>query len=179
MPPVCLKTFPAKTVNMLPTRNSSILAVSSSENFLESECSFTKYVSSCIYTNESTVTISEKLMNFFSICGKVVYIFLSIHKGSHNVLSAIKIAACFVHIHLEITFNWRLISRASTSGYHFWLFLPTGYSKLSKCEPTETRNCPLLKVTIANKDFKKKEKKKRYKFTFQLIKFHCLAEDHP
>ena len=48
MPTVCWKTFPAKTTKILSTRNSSILMMSSSEYlFLESECSFTKYVSSC------------------------------------------------------------------------------------------------------------------------------------
>ena len=48
MPTVCWKTFPAKTTNILSTRNSSILMMSSSEYLLwESECSFTKYVSSC------------------------------------------------------------------------------------------------------------------------------------
>ena len=45
---VCWKTFPAKTTKILSTRNSSILMMSSSEYLLlESECSFTKYVSSC------------------------------------------------------------------------------------------------------------------------------------
>ena len=45
------KTFPAKTTKILSTRNSSILMMSSSEYLcLESECSFTKYVSSCPYT---------------------------------------------------------------------------------------------------------------------------------
>ena len=48
MPTVCWKTFPAKTTKILSTRNSSILMMSSSEYlFLESECSFTKYISSC------------------------------------------------------------------------------------------------------------------------------------
>ena len=48
MPTVCWKIFPAKTTKILSTRNSSILKMSSSEYlFLESECSFTKYVSSC------------------------------------------------------------------------------------------------------------------------------------
>ena len=47
MPTVCWKTFPAKTTKILSTRNSSILMMSSSEYLLlESECSFTKYVSS-------------------------------------------------------------------------------------------------------------------------------------
>ena len=48
MPPVCWKTFPAKTTKILSTRSSSILIMLSSEYlFLKSECSFTKYVSSC------------------------------------------------------------------------------------------------------------------------------------
>ena len=48
MPTVCWKTFPAKTTKILSTRNSSILMMSSSGYlFLESEYSFTKYVSSC------------------------------------------------------------------------------------------------------------------------------------
>ena len=48
MPTVCWKTFPAKTTIILSTRNSSILMMSSSEDlFVESECFFTKYVSSC------------------------------------------------------------------------------------------------------------------------------------
>ena len=48
MPTVCWKTFPAKTTKILSTRNSSILMMSSSEYLLlESECSFTKYVSPC------------------------------------------------------------------------------------------------------------------------------------
>ena len=50
MPTACWKTFPAKTTKMLSTRNSSILMMSSSKYllfFLESECPFTKYVSSC------------------------------------------------------------------------------------------------------------------------------------
>ena len=43
-----LGDFSGKTTTILPTRNSSILMMSSSEYlFLESECSFTKYVSSC------------------------------------------------------------------------------------------------------------------------------------
>ena len=52
MPTVCWKTFPAKTTKILSARYSSILMMSSSEYlFLESECSFTKYVSSCPNTN--------------------------------------------------------------------------------------------------------------------------------
>ena len=48
LPTICWKTFPAKTTKMLSTRNSSILMMSSSEYLcLESECSFTKYDSSC------------------------------------------------------------------------------------------------------------------------------------
>ena len=48
MPTVCWKTFPAKTTKILSTRNSSILMMSSSEYLLlESECSYTKYVSVC------------------------------------------------------------------------------------------------------------------------------------
>ena len=51
MPTVCWKTFPVKTTKILSTSNSSILMMSSSEYlFLESECSFTKYVSSCLNT---------------------------------------------------------------------------------------------------------------------------------
>ena len=43
-----LEDFPAKITKILSTRNSSILMMSSSEYlFLESECFFTKYVSSC------------------------------------------------------------------------------------------------------------------------------------
>ena len=46
------KLFPAKTTKILSTRNSSILMMSSSEYlFLESECSFTKYVFSCPIIN--------------------------------------------------------------------------------------------------------------------------------
>ena len=42
------RLFSAKTTKILSTRNSSILMMSSSEYLLlESECSFTKYVSSC------------------------------------------------------------------------------------------------------------------------------------
>ena len=63
MPTVCWKTFPAKTTKILSTRNSSILMMSSSEYlFLESECSFTKYVSSCPNTKYlylHTVTVFE------------------------------------------------------------------------------------------------------------------------
>ena len=45
------KMFPAKITKMLFTRNISNWVISSSENFfLKSECSFTKYVSSCPYT---------------------------------------------------------------------------------------------------------------------------------
>ena len=51
MQTVCWNTFPTKTTKILSTRNSSILMMSSSEYlFLKSECSFTKYVSSCPYT---------------------------------------------------------------------------------------------------------------------------------
>ena len=53
MPTICWKTFPAKTTKILSTRNSSILMKSSSEYlFLESECSFTKYVYSCPNTKD-------------------------------------------------------------------------------------------------------------------------------
>ena len=51
MPTVCLKTSAAKTTEILSTRNSRILLMSSSEYlFSESKCSFTKYVSACSYT---------------------------------------------------------------------------------------------------------------------------------
>ena len=53
MSTVCLKTFPVKTTKILSTRNSSILMMSSSEYFLlVSECSCTKYVSSCPNTKD-------------------------------------------------------------------------------------------------------------------------------
>ena len=52
MPTVCWKTFPAKPMKILSTRNSSILMMPSSEYvFLESECSFTKYGPSCLSTD--------------------------------------------------------------------------------------------------------------------------------
>ena len=48
MPNVCWKLFRQKPRKILSTRNSSILMMLSSEySFLESDCSFTKYVSSC------------------------------------------------------------------------------------------------------------------------------------
>ena len=43
MPTICWKTFPPKTTEMLSTRNSSMLMMSSSMYlFFESECSLTK-----------------------------------------------------------------------------------------------------------------------------------------
>ena len=65
---VCWKTFPAKTTKILSTRNSSILMMSSSEYlFLESECSFTKYVSSCPYTKYLYLRLPFLKMKVFRI----------------------------------------------------------------------------------------------------------------
>ena len=51
IPTVCWKTFPAKTTKILSTKNFSLLMMSSSEYlFLESDCFFTNYDSSCIHT---------------------------------------------------------------------------------------------------------------------------------
>ena len=47
IPTICWKTFPANTTKMLSVRNANILMMASSEYFfLESECSFAKYISS-------------------------------------------------------------------------------------------------------------------------------------
>ena len=68
MPTVCWKTFPAKTTKILSTRNSSILMMSSSEHlFLESECSFTKYVSSCPKTKYLYLRLPFLKMKAFRI----------------------------------------------------------------------------------------------------------------
>ena len=68
MPTVCWKTFPAKTTKILSTRNSSILMMSSSEYlFSESECSFTKYVSSCPKTKYLYLRLPFLKMNAFRI----------------------------------------------------------------------------------------------------------------
>ena len=81
MPTVCWKTFPAKTTKILSTRNSSLLMMLSSEYlFLESECSFTKYVSSCPNTKYLYLRLPFLKMKafrmilvslFFSISGEV------------------------------------------------------------------------------------------------------------
>ena len=63
MPTACWKTFPAKTTKILSTRNSSILMMSSSELlFLESECSFTKYVSSTSYPSTKYLYLLMSLL---------------------------------------------------------------------------------------------------------------------
>ena len=68
MPNVCWKTFPAKTTKILSTRNSSILMMSSSEYLLlESECSFTKYVSSCPNTKYLYLRLPFLKMKAFRI----------------------------------------------------------------------------------------------------------------
>ena len=68
MPTVCWKTFPAKTTKILSTRNSSILMMSSSEYLLlESECSFTKYVSSCPNTKYLYLRLPFLKMKAFRI----------------------------------------------------------------------------------------------------------------
>ena len=68
MPNVCRRTFPANTTKILSTRNSSILMMSSSEYlFLESECSFTKYVSSCPKTKYLYLRLSFLKMKAFLI----------------------------------------------------------------------------------------------------------------
>ena len=69
MPTVCWKTFPAKT-----TRNSSILMMSSSEYLLlESECSFTKYVSSCPNTKYLYLRLPFLKMKAFHIEDKNIW----------------------------------------------------------------------------------------------------------
>ena len=66
MPTVSWKTFPAKTTKILSTRNSSILMMSSTEYlFLESECSFTKYVFSCPNTKYLYLRLSFLKMKAF------------------------------------------------------------------------------------------------------------------
>ena len=68
MPTVCWKTFPAKTTKILSTRNSSILMMSSSEYLLlESECSFTKYASSCPNTKYLYLRLPFLKMKAFRI----------------------------------------------------------------------------------------------------------------
>ena len=68
MPTVCWKTFLAKTKKILSTRNSSILMMSSLEYlFLESECSFTKYVSSCPKTKYLYLRLPFLKMKAFRI----------------------------------------------------------------------------------------------------------------
>ena len=85
---VCCKTFPAKPPKILSTRNSSILMMSSSEYlFLDSECSFTKYVSSCPNTKNWHLRLPLFkmkafriiLMSLFSISGEV-----SLYKARKN-----------------------------------------------------------------------------------------------
>ena len=77
MPTVCWKTFPAKTTKILSTRNSSILMMSSSEYlFLESECSFTKYVSSCPSTKYLYLRLPFLKMNVSYLLSN----WLKIHK---------------------------------------------------------------------------------------------------
>ena len=95
MPTVCLKTFPAETTKILSTRNSSILMMSSSEYmFLESEYSFTKYISLCLNTKiiVSMVTVFENERvsvntseSDFSISGEVwLYKTLLIYLSTAN-----------------------------------------------------------------------------------------------
>ena len=68
VPTVCWKTFPANTTKILSTRNSSILMMSSSEYLLlESECSFTKYVSSYPNTKYLYLRLPFLKMNAFRI----------------------------------------------------------------------------------------------------------------
>ena len=67
-PTVCWKIFPAKTAKILSTRNSRTLMMSSSEYlFLESECSFTKYVSSCPNTKYLYLRLPFLKMKAFRI----------------------------------------------------------------------------------------------------------------
>ena len=78
MPTVCWKTFPAKTTKILSTRNSSILKMSSSEYlFLESECSFTKYVSLCPYTKYLYLRWEKCFTCIFTVCYIVPFQYVS------------------------------------------------------------------------------------------------------
>ena len=68
IPIVWWKTFPAKATKILSIRNSSILMMSFSEYLvLESECPFTKYVSSWANTKYLIILVSL----FFSFSGEV------------------------------------------------------------------------------------------------------------
>ena len=70
-----LDEFSAKTTKILSTRNWSILMLSSSDNvFLESVCSFTKYVSSC--PNTKYVYLRLRLLKMKASWIKLVSLFL-------------------------------------------------------------------------------------------------------
>ena len=63
-----LEDFSGKTTKILSTRNSSILMMSSSEYvFIETECSFTKYVSSCPKTKYLYLRLPFLKMKAFRI----------------------------------------------------------------------------------------------------------------
>ena len=77
---VCCKPFPTKIKIILSTRNLRILMMSSSEYlFLELECSFTKYVSSCPKTKCLYLRLPFLKMKAFRII--LVSIFFNFWRG--------------------------------------------------------------------------------------------------